>query len=131
MRWGYTEAMRASGTRRGAQGDLPERRNPAHTLCHVLAGQRRARNVLDISPEVQALKPLAPIELVAPGSPPDLTAMALAIRQDLERAHPARGIDSNRVGNHVLSPKDLVHEHITEHVSAPDRLPGTQGTMRR
>src|SRR5271154_1413823 len=130
MRGGYAAAMSCSGASGRAQGDLPERRHPTNALCHVLAGQCRTCDVLDISPEVQILQPFTPVELVAPGGATDFTAMALSIGQDLERPHSTRRINPYCICDHVLPPEDLVHEHVAQQVIAAESLPCTQRAMR-
>ena len=114
----------------GPQGDLPKGTNPADTLCHVLAGQRRASDILDIGAEPKVLQTLAPVELMAPSRPPNFAPMTFPVGKHFDRGHLARGVDRDGIGNHVLASEDLVHEHVPDDVIAAHRLPSPQRAMR-
>src|SRR5579864_4845666 len=131
MRCGYSAIAEGRRTTVSAQGHLPQRRYPANALRHVLAGQRRTGNVFDISPEPQLLEARTPIKLIPPGVPTNFASVALPVREDLQWPHAAGEIDTDGIGDHVLSSEDFIDEHVTQQIAAVQGLPGAQRPMRR
>ena len=66
-----------------------------------------------------------------PGVPSNFASVALPVGEDLQSPHAAGTIDTDRVGDHVLAPEDLIDEHVTQQIAALQGLPGAQRPMGR
>src|SRR5436305_1553653 len=105
---------RSSGgiVRRTREGDLPDRKDPPDACRHVLARERRARDVLDVGAELELARGGFSLELREPARIADLAAVAFSIFEDLDRRELAIRIDAHCVRDEVLAADDLVDERV-------------------
>src|SRR5262245_36440352 len=93
---------------------LPQRDQPTNTLCHVFGGKCCAGNVLDVRLEDEFIESMSVCKLFAPGRVADFTTVTLTVRQDLDGAQLAGGIDSKPIGDAVRSADDFVDEKVAD-----------------
>src|SRR6266436_1814668 len=113
------------------QGGLPQSEQPTHALSDVLGGQCGAGNILDVGAEPQLFQRVTVRELPAPRSIANLTAVALAIRQDLQVAQRPAGINAHGVSDQTLPADHFVDKYMPQQHSVARRAPDAQGSVRR
>src|SRR5262249_43621321 len=96
---------------------------PLHALGHVPAGQRRAGDVPDAGVQFDLVGGRLADELLAPAGEADLTAVRLAVVEDLDGEDRAGVVERDRVRDQFALANDLIDQQPADRLRAGERLP--------